>query len=118
MLDYMTLLVTAPGVLAAVNIIKRYGLPDKWAPLMAILVGGIFGALASYLQTGGFESLPAAIITGLITGLTASGVYDVAVTVGSNQVAVGSADVVGVAENVESAESVMNVAPGDSEPEA
>ena len=82
-MDFISILIAAPAVLAVVNLLKNYGLPTKWAPVVSILAGGVLGAVASYLQTGGFDSLPMHIMLGLVTGLTASGVYDVAVTVGT-----------------------------------
>ena len=113
-MDFISMLIAAPAVLAVVNLLKSYGLPSKWAPVVSILVGGVLGAIASYLQTGGFDSLPMHIMLGLVTGLTASGVYDVAVTVGTPGTHV---EVQTVENKTEVAADTANVSVSDIEPE-
>lgn len=72
-------LATPLVILALVNLGKSMGVTGKWATLLAVVLGillavtdGVFGTNPMY----GFIS------NGLILGLTASGLYDVAVTVG------------------------------------
>lgn len=72
-------LATPLVILALVNLGKEFGVKGKWATLLAVVLGvllalleGLFAANALY----GFVS------TGLILGLTASGLYDMAATVG------------------------------------
>ena len=113
-MDFISMLVAAPAILAVVNLCKNYGLPSKWAPVVSILAGGVLGAIASYLQTGGFDALPAHILMGLVTGLTASGVYDVAVTVGTPGTHV---EVQTVENKTDVAAETANISVSDVEPE-
>ena len=99
-MDYITTLIAAPAILAIVNLAKRYGLTEKWAPLAAIVAGGILGTVASFLQTNTIN--PEHVIFGFITGFAASGLYDIAATVGNNVIKQNSNDVIVVDnENVE-----------------
>lgn len=76
-MSWVATIVSVPAIVAAVNIFKRIGIPDGWAPLLAIIFGAGFGVLASYAQMGSFEGIAPAILFGIVTGLSASGVYDV-----------------------------------------
>lgn len=76
-MDWIATIVSVPAILAAVNILKSRGLPTNWAPIIAIAFGALFGAAASYIQSQSFDNMPSAILFGIITGLSASGIYDV-----------------------------------------
>ena len=76
-MDWITTIVSIPAILAAVNIFRMWGLPVRWAPLMAVLTGAIIAGVASYIQMASFANMPAAIMIGVVTGLSASGVYDI-----------------------------------------
>ena len=76
----ITLLATPAAVLALVNLAKRFGITGPWATLLAVLLG-VGLTVADYLL--GADALYGAIATGLILGLGAAGLYDVAVTVGT-----------------------------------
>lgn len=67
-----------PAVLALVNLAKALGLPAKLSIVLAILAG-VAGALAEYAWSG--QGWWAAARGGLILGLSAAGLYDVAKTV-------------------------------------
>ena len=82
-MDWAATLLTAPAILAIVNLSKGLGLPNKFAPLASIIIGAIFGLAVTFLQTGGLESAAAFVATGILTILTASGLYDVAAIAGS-----------------------------------
>lgn len=56
-------LLTVPAIILAIESIKAIGLPTAYAPLAAIIFGSAFGLL-----TGD-------VVTGLLVGLSASGVY-------------------------------------------
>jgi mannose/fructose/N-acetylgalactosamine-specific phosphotransferase system component IIC len=59
-----------PIITILVDVIKKAGLPSNFAPLMSIILGVIFGLI--------FESsgdVKTAIITGIIMGMSASGLY-------------------------------------------
>lgn len=79
-MDWITTIVSIPAILAAVNIMKNYGLPSNWAPVISVVVGAIMAVVASYIQMQTFDNLPAALMIGIVTGLSASGMYDVTKT--------------------------------------
>lgn len=54
------------------ELIKEYGMPNKWAPLCAIVLSVGFSFLVAYRDGGGYLD---AGISGLIIGLTAIGLY-------------------------------------------
>lgn len=56
-------LLSIPAVVAVVEAVKMAGLPSKFAALVAIVVGGVFG----YFM--------ADVLTGVVYGLAASGLY-------------------------------------------
>ncbi len=56
-------LLSLPAVIALVEALKRSGMPTKYAPLVAIAIGGLFG-----LAMGNW-------VAGLVIGLASSGLY-------------------------------------------
>lgn len=72
-MEPVTALLSVPGIVALVNITKRAGLPARWAPLVAIVLG-IAIAVLDELLTGNVYY--AAATNGLLVALAASGVYD------------------------------------------
>jgi hypothetical protein len=79
-MEVVTLLATIPAILALVNLGKRFGLTAKWATLAAVLLGvGLNLADYALAGTGWYEYAA----QGLILGLSAAGLYDVASTVGN-----------------------------------
>lgn len=75
-MDLIATLVSVPAIVGAVNLLKTYGLPSQWAPVLSVVFGGVFAAVASYVQYGSFDNIAAMIMVGIVTGLSASGVYD------------------------------------------
>lgn len=73
MIDALTLL-TGPAILGLVNVLKRIGLPEKWAPLVAIALGVTVALVEAYAPA----DLVRAIAGGIIAGLSATGFYDIA----------------------------------------
>ena len=63
------LLYISPIVLGLVEVVKRAGLPSKFAPL----VGVIFGLGLSFIFFGGYSV--EALVQGFVASLTAMGVY-------------------------------------------
>ena len=63
--------VLSPITLAFVEISKGLGLPKKWAPVLAIIVGIGFSFMV------GTGNIAETIITGCIIGFTACGLWDV-----------------------------------------
>lgn len=66
--------VAAPLTIALVSLLKQQGLPDRFAPAMSLLSGLAMVALmmlASVLDLTWGQ----AALTGVVTGLTASGAY-------------------------------------------
>jgi hypothetical protein len=58
-----------PVIIGLVEVVKRVGLSSKWSPIAAILISIGFGLLGTYVST--FDL----IVEGIITGLTAVGLY-------------------------------------------
>lgn len=59
-----------PIITILVDVIKRAGLPKNFAPLASIVLGVIFGLI--FENNGDIKN---GIITGLIMGMSASGLY-------------------------------------------
>lgn len=59
------------AIIAIIAMLKQFGLPTKWAPL----VGIGFGILA-VLAVAFFEPTAQLIFTGIVIGLSALGLYD------------------------------------------
>jgi hypothetical protein len=76
-MDTLTTILSVPAVLAIVELGKKLGLTAKWALLAAVVVA-IALNVASYLWSA--SGLYAAIISGLLLGLAAAGLYDAART--------------------------------------
>ena len=83
-MDWVATFLTAPAIMATVNLLKKYGLPSDWAPIVSLVVGALFGVLVWFLMgMGPISVLTSFVVAGLASGLTASGFYDAAVTVGA-----------------------------------
>lgn len=66
-------LVSIPVVVGVVQAIKRTGkVAGNYMPVASIVVGVVLGLIASY-----YTKDAGAIVAGLISGLAASGLYDV-----------------------------------------
>lgn len=59
-----------PLILALVELCKRTGLPDKWSPVLSVVLGLLAGVFL--LDTG---DLYEGIVVGLALGLSATGLY-------------------------------------------
>jgi len=81
----LTLLATPLVVLALVNLGKSLGVTGRWSALLAVLLG-VALAVADYVFLGDGTIAAAGVYTacatGLILGLTAAGLYDVADKIG------------------------------------
>lgn len=80
-MEVVTTLATIPAVLALVQLAKNLGLPNSAAMPLAVVLGVVIqlGEYAVYMAgeyaaIGWYEALA----TGLVLGLSASGLYDVA----------------------------------------
>lgn len=99
-MDWVATFLTAPAIMATVNLLKKYGLPSDWAPIVSLVAGAAFGVLVWFLMgMGPVAVLTQFVVAGLAAGMTASGLYDTAVTVGAT-VSVPQATEVAV-ENVD-----------------
>ncbi|MGK0466029.1 hypothetical protein [Clostridium sp.] len=59
-----------PIITILVDVIKKAGLPNNFAPLISLILGVVFGLI--FENSGDVKT---AIITGLIMGMSASGLY-------------------------------------------
>lgn len=72
-MEYLTLIASVPGIVALVNFAKRLGLKGE-APLIAAIVFGAAVNVANFYL--GAVPVYQAVITGIMTGLAAAGLYD------------------------------------------
>lgn len=67
LLDYIQLVII-PIIIGLVEVAKRTGLPNKFSPLVSVILGLVFGIM--YLNP-----LLDGIVVGLVIGLSATGLY-------------------------------------------
>lgn len=85
MLDIVTL-ATIPAVLAAVNLLKQFGITGKWSALAAVLLGMLFQCVdfLSIYAVNPSQLEPLYLVQeaskGLLLGLAAAGLYDLTPT--------------------------------------
>jgi L-lactate permease len=75
--DTLNTLLSVPAVVAIVQLAKSFGVTGKWALLLAIAVAVAINVAAYYWSTSGAFN---AVVSGLLLGLSAAGLYDVAKT--------------------------------------
>lgn len=63
-----------PAVVGLVNFVKAFGLTGKWITLVSMVIGIVLALAAQLLPAGTFSIA----YNGLILGLAASGLYDLA----------------------------------------
>ena len=76
-IDPLTAIASVPAIVAVVNLGKDLGLPSKASMVLAVVLGVLFAVGDHYL--GGDAGYQAAT-SGLLLGLAAAGVYDLAKT--------------------------------------
>jgi len=76
-MDTVTTILSVPAVLAIVEFLKSFGVTGKWALLAAVVVAVVLN-VADYLWSA--SGLYGAIVSGLLLGLAAAGLYDAART--------------------------------------
>lgn len=69
-------LLTAPAILALVNLFKGLGLGGRWPALVAVLLGVLIACIEHYAPADAVQTVSA----GLVVGLGAAGLYDVGKT--------------------------------------
>jgi len=79
-METITILATIPAILALTNLAKSLGLAGRWSALLAVLLG-VGLNVADWALAG--QGWYAAAADGLILGLSAAGLYDLAQTVGN-----------------------------------
>lgn len=84
-MEPVTAIATVPAVLALVTLAKDLGLPSRIAPLLAIVLGVVLTVLQAAAMNGGLTTADifTVISSGVILGLSASGLYDGAKLVGN-----------------------------------
>lgn len=76
-MDTLSTILSVPAVVAIVTLLKSFGVVGKWAMLAALVVA-IALNVAAYLW--GTSGLFAAVVAGILLGLSAAGLYDLAKT--------------------------------------
>jgi len=76
-MDATTTILSVPAVVAIVELLKSFGVAGKWALVAAVIVAVALN-VAEYLWSA--SGLYHAIVSGLLLGLAAAGLYDVART--------------------------------------
>jgi hypothetical protein len=76
-LDNLSTILSVPAVVAIVQLLKGFGVAGRWALLAAVVVA-IALNVADYLWAA--SGLYGAAVAGLLLGLAAAGLYDVAKT--------------------------------------
>jgi len=59
-----------PLIIGMVEIVKRAGLPSKWSPVFAVVLGLLAGMLLLFP-----EDIRQGVVVGLALGLSATGLY-------------------------------------------
>lgn len=73
-METLTMLATAPAIIALVNLAKSLGLSGKLALVLAVVLG-VALSVADYALAG--SGAYAAASSGLLLGLAAAGLYDI-----------------------------------------
>lgn len=74
-MNNINLILSVPAVVAIVNLAKSFGVNGKWSLLSAVVVAIAINVAAFYFSASGAYE---AVVTGLLLGLSAAGLYDVA----------------------------------------
>lgn len=83
-MEPVTAIATVPAVLALVTLAKDLGMPSRLAPVLALVLGVVLTLLHTLGLGEGIttHTIWGLIASGLILGLSASGVYDGAKLIG------------------------------------
>ena len=79
-MDTIVTIASVPAILALTNLLKTLGMTGRWATLSAVCLGLMLTALSRTLDPATWGM----ISDGLILGLSAAGLYDVAGQVGGS----------------------------------
>lgn len=71
-MDFTTTI--APVTLVLVEILKSLGVPTKYLSLIAVIAGGLLGALYAIFNSGDVFTLT---VDGILSGAASSGLYEV-----------------------------------------
>lgn len=81
-MDTVTTILSVPAVLAIVEFLKSFGVSGKWSLAAAVVVAVALN-VADYLWSS--SGLYGAVVSGLLLGLAAAGLYDTARTAASKE---------------------------------
>lgn len=79
MMEYLLTIFSVPGVIALVNLAKKFGVKGRWAQLAAVIIGALLGLLSTWAVAEvaiGARELINGAAQGIIIGLSAAGIYD------------------------------------------
>lgn len=74
-MDTVSIVLSVPAIVAIVNLVKKLGLDGRWAALAAVVIAIALNIGNYYLSTSGAWQ---AGLEGLLLGLAAAGLYDIA----------------------------------------
>lgn len=75
-IDILSKAILLPIIIGFVEGLKSAGMSTKFAPIISILLGGVFGAIVGVI-TGGSTNIILDTITGLGIGAAATGSYSI-----------------------------------------
>lgn len=72
--NFLDVTMLATFVFGSTQVLKMAGLPSKWLPVMAILLGGLINGV-QYLDYS-LAFIAREVVFGMFTGLTTTGIID------------------------------------------
>lgn len=78
-MEYIMFIASVPGVIALVNLGKKFGVKGRWSQLLACVLGALLGMLSAWATAAtaiDARFMVEAAAQGLIIGLSAAGLYD------------------------------------------
>ena len=67
----------AAVLVGGTEVVKMFGLPARFAPGFAILLGALLGGVEAFIQGGGQTDVYGGVLRGVIIGTTTTGIYAV-----------------------------------------
>lgn len=76
MTDYLVLAAAvSPIVIGLVQVAKQAGLPTRWTPVAAVVIGILLCLVFGEAGTGARPDYPTRVVAGVVAGLMGAGLY-------------------------------------------